>query len=115
DRLAAPDEDREDPEQEDLGEEIFDPEACEEALLALDHHVDGHADEDLRRDVEELVDDGINGAAHVPAAEFAAVREEATQRRHRLLPTARRDGVPSDTWPPRRGPPRSVARSGELR
>lgn len=70
-----------------------DPQGGDEAFLLIDHHIDGDTDQDLGRDIKQLVDDGAHGGLDNGPAISARVANQPVKCR---LPS-RRSATLSDT------------------
>ena len=79
-RLAGPDKEGQDRQNEYLLLGRGEAEARHEARLLVDHHVDGHADQDLGGDIEQLVDDRAGAGGEDAPAVAAGVAQQAHQR-----------------------------------
>ncbi len=78
-RLPGPDEEGQRAEDQDLLAGGLEAEPRHKAPLLVDHHVDGHADKDLRRDIEQLVDHRAGAGGDDPAAIAAGIAQQARQ------------------------------------
>ena len=78
-RFAGPDKEGEGGQHGDLLLGGLKAQPGHKAFFLVHHHVDGHADQDFRGDVEQLVDDGAGGGGDDPAAVAPGVPEQATQ------------------------------------
>ena len=77
--FTGPDEKGEHSQDRDLLLGRLKPQAGNKAFFLVDHHIDGDTDQDLGRDVEQLVDDGTSGGGDDLTAVSAGVLQQAAK------------------------------------